>query len=95
MTDHPMHQLGERDPASHATQSGRELNRLANSATAHCLTGCAIGEILGLVIGTALGWSTPRPSSLRSPWRSSSATPSPSSRFCGRDSPSAPRSASP
>ncbi len=25
-------------------------------ATAHCLTGCAIGEILGLVIATALGW---------------------------------------
>jgi hypothetical protein len=22
----------------------------------HCLTGCAIGEVLGLVIGTALGW---------------------------------------
>jgi hypothetical protein len=34
------------------------LNRLAFSATAHCLTGCAIGEVLGLVIGTALGWST-------------------------------------
>jgi hypothetical protein len=27
-------------------------------ATAHCLTGCAIGEVAGLVIGTALGWST-------------------------------------
>ena len=32
------------------------LNRLAFSATLHCLTGCAIGEILGLVIATALGW---------------------------------------
>ena len=32
------------------------LNRLAFSATAHCLTGCAIGEVLGMVIGTALGW---------------------------------------
>jgi len=31
-------------------------NRLAWSATIHCLTGCAIGEILGLVIATALGW---------------------------------------
>jgi hypothetical protein len=31
---------------------------LAFSATAHCLTGCAIGEVLGLVIGTILGWST-------------------------------------
>ncbi|HVE99793.1 MAG TPA: DUF4396 domain-containing protein [Rubrobacteraceae bacterium] len=36
---------------------GASLNRLAFSATAHCLTGCAIGEVLGMVIGTALGWS--------------------------------------
>jgi Domain of unknown function (DUF4396) len=35
---------------------GFSLNRLAFSATAHCLTGCAIGEVLGMVIGTALGW---------------------------------------
>jgi hypothetical protein len=34
------------------------LNRVAASATLHCLTGCAIGEVLGLVIGTALGWDT-------------------------------------
>ncbi len=33
------------------------LNRTAFSATLHCLTGCAIGEVLGMVIGTALGWS--------------------------------------
>ena len=32
-------------------------NRLALSATVHCLTGCAIGEVLGMVIGTALAWS--------------------------------------
>jgi hypothetical protein len=32
------------------------LNRVAFSATLHCLTGCAIGEVLGMVIGTALGW---------------------------------------
>lgn len=32
------------------------LNRLAVSATLHCLTGCAIGEVLGLVIAMALGW---------------------------------------
>ena len=32
------------------------LNRLAVAATWHCLSGCAIGEILGLVIATALGW---------------------------------------
>jgi hypothetical protein len=35
---------------------GNSLNRLAFSATAHCLTGCAIGEVIGLVIGTILGW---------------------------------------
>jgi hypothetical protein len=34
------------------------LNRTAASATLHCLTGCAIGEILGMIISTALGWST-------------------------------------
>ena len=32
------------------------LTRAAISATLHCLTGCAIGEILGMVIATALGW---------------------------------------
>jgi hypothetical protein len=32
------------------------LNKTALSATMHCLTGCAIGEVLGIVIGTALGW---------------------------------------
>jgi hypothetical protein len=31
-------------------------NRLALSATVHCLTGCGIGEILGLVIASQLGW---------------------------------------
>ena len=34
------------------------LNRLALSATLHCLTGCGIGEVLGMVIGTALGWGS-------------------------------------
>ncbi|MEW2520464.1 DUF4396 domain-containing protein [Actinacidiphila alni] len=29
---------------------------MAAQATLHCLTGCAIGEILGMLIGTALGW---------------------------------------
>jgi hypothetical protein len=33
------------------------LNSVAFSATVHCLTGCAIGEVLGMVIGTALGFS--------------------------------------
>jgi hypothetical protein len=38
-------------------EPGRSLNRLAFSATVHCLTGCAIGEVLGMIVGTALGWS--------------------------------------
>jgi hypothetical protein len=34
-----------------------KLNGLAASATLHCLTGCALGEVVGLLIGTALGLS--------------------------------------
>ena len=37
--------------------AGQNLNRLAFAATVHCLTGCAIGEVAGLAIGTALGFS--------------------------------------
>jgi hypothetical protein len=37
--------------------SGRALDAVAFSATLHCLTGCAIGEIAGMVIGTAIGLS--------------------------------------
>jgi hypothetical protein len=37
--------------------SGRALTGMALSATLHCLTGCAIGEVAGVAIGTALGWS--------------------------------------
>jgi hypothetical protein len=32
------------------------LNRAAVSATVHCLTGCALGEVVGMAIATALGW---------------------------------------
>jgi hypothetical protein len=50
MTEHHEH--------DHALpSSGRALDALALSATLHCLTGCAIGETLGMIIGTALGWS--------------------------------------
>jgi len=35
-----------------------QLNRLAASATNHCLTGCVIGEVVGMVIATALGWGS-------------------------------------
>ena len=43
-------------PTDHVAHES--LTRSASSATAHCLTGCAIGEVLGLVIATAAGWST-------------------------------------
>ena len=33
------------------------VNRLAVSATNHCLTGCGIGEVLGMVLATWWGWS--------------------------------------
>jgi hypothetical protein len=33
------------------------LTRTAISASLHCLTGCAIGEILGMVLATVFGWS--------------------------------------
>ena len=38
---------------AHAEQ---DLNHAALSATTHCLTGCAIGEVLGMAIATAAGW---------------------------------------
>ena len=47
--------MGNLDVVMHAEAGS--LNRLAVSATTHCLTGCVIGEVLGMVIGTALGWS--------------------------------------
>src|SRR4051812_16423533 len=39
-----------------APASGGSLNRLAFSATVHCLTGCAIGEVLGMILATWWGW---------------------------------------
>ena len=40
----------------HADRGGQSLNRLAVSATNHCLTGCFTGEVTGMVIATAFGW---------------------------------------
>jgi hypothetical protein len=39
------------------THGTKSLNAVAWAATLHCLAGCAIGEVLGMVVGTALGWS--------------------------------------
>lgn len=44
--DHEHHEMPTR---------GRELTSVATSATLHCLTGCAIGEVTGIALGTALG----------------------------------------
>jgi hypothetical protein len=46
MTTHPH--------AAHG--GGQSLNRLAFSATVHCLTGCAIGVVLGMILATWWGW---------------------------------------
>jgi hypothetical protein len=46
--DHEQHEM---------PTSGGALTRLALDATLHCLTGCAIGEVLGMLVGTALGFS--------------------------------------
>src|SRR5215204_6243860 len=52
---HPeSHEHHGHDGVAHDTTS---LNGTAFMATLHCLTGCTIGEVLGMVIGTALGWS--------------------------------------
>jgi hypothetical protein len=39
-----------------AEAEGGALNRLAVSATNHCLTGCALGEYVGMILATAWGW---------------------------------------
>jgi hypothetical protein len=46
------------EEVEHAHEDGTHasLNRIAFAATWHCLTGCAIGEVLGLVIATAFDW---------------------------------------
>lgn len=40
----------------HRAAIPENLNRLAVSATNHCLTGCAIGEVLGMALAAAFGW---------------------------------------
>lgn len=42
--------------SDHAHAHHDSLNSLAASATNHCLTGCVLGEVVGMVVATALGW---------------------------------------
>ncbi|NWF30326.1 DUF4396 domain-containing protein [Streptomyces sp. PKU-EA00015] len=45
------------DQSAHAHHGGGKVSwSMAAKATLHCLTGCAIGEVLGMIIGTSLGW---------------------------------------
>ena len=48
--------FSRRCSVSHALAE-QNLNRAALSATTHCLTGCIIGEVVGMAIAEALGWS--------------------------------------
>ncbi|MFI9238621.1 DUF4396 domain-containing protein [Streptomyces sp. NPDC053079] len=60
--DHITHRTGTAagEPVAHDFAAGPGPGRAswgtAARATAHCLTGCAIGEILGMAVGTALAW---------------------------------------
>jgi hypothetical protein len=54
--EHIHHQAHVQDRSAQH-QTVLSLDRIAFLATIHCLTGCAIGEVAGMVIGTALGWS--------------------------------------
>lgn len=56
MSEHQHHDHPH-PPQTHGHGSAG-LNVMAASATLHCLTGCAIGEVLGLMIGTAAGLSS-------------------------------------
>jgi hypothetical protein len=50
------HHPNAASPAHRPTHGSASLNRLAFAATVHCLTGCTIGEVLGMVIATGLEW---------------------------------------
>lgn len=54
---HHDHQPHEHQNPGAGVHDGPSLNRVAFSATVHCLSGCAVGEVLGMVIGTAIGLS--------------------------------------
>ncbi|WP_260849435.1 DUF4396 domain-containing protein [Kocuria marina] len=50
LSGHDMHDHAPSNPAGH------DMSNMAASATLHCLTGCSIGEILGLILATVFGW---------------------------------------
>ena len=52
------HETSHRHEDHGQAVEGPALTRLAVTATLHCLTGCAIGEVLGMVLGTAFDLGT-------------------------------------
>ena len=56
MDTHEHHQMSGDEHAGHSGGHGATTWSMAAQATLHCLTGCAIGEVLGMVIGTAAGF---------------------------------------
>ncbi|MFI9813776.1 DUF4396 domain-containing protein [Saccharothrix variisporea] len=56
--EHHEHHAGHQEHSAHEHHghAGGASWGMAASATLHCLTGCAIGEVLGMIIGTALGF---------------------------------------
>jgi hypothetical protein len=55
--NHSHHNPHAQDTSARHNDHAETLNHMAVVATLHCLLGCAIGEVAGLMIGTALGWS--------------------------------------
>ncbi|MFJ9828471.1 DUF4396 domain-containing protein [Streptomyces sp. NPDC101160] len=65
---HEGHHAGHEGHAGHVGHEGHHAHHghdhgdgrvswsMAAQATLHCLTGCAIGEVLGMIVGTAFGW---------------------------------------
>jgi hypothetical protein len=53
--DHGAHHE-HRHHSGHDGHQIQSINKTAFMATVHCLTGCTIGEVLGMVIGTAFRW---------------------------------------
>jgi hypothetical protein len=54
--DHSTNHTGDAHGHDHRPAGSGASWSMAVKATLHCLTGCAVGEILGMVIGTALLW---------------------------------------
>lgn len=55
--EHAGHDPAQAGHDGHGAGHGHDMSGMAVGATLHCLTGCSIGEIIGLLVGTAAGWA--------------------------------------